>query len=43
MPDVGAQLGAIETATGRTALRIGKPSTYAFKVILEDHFKDYEK
>ena len=40
MPDVGATLGVIETASGKSAKRVGKPNPFALKVILEDHFKE---
>ena len=37
-PDVGATLAALETASGRMAMRVGKPDSFAFKIMLEDHF-----
>ena len=40
MPDVGATLAALETASGRTATRIGKPDKFAMGEILKDHFAD---
>ena len=40
MPDVGATLAAVETASGRRATRVGKPDKYALGVILKDHFGD---
>ena len=40
MSDIGATLKGIEVASGRSADRIGKPETHAFKAILRDHFKD---
>lgn len=40
MPDVGATLKSIETASGRKAITLGKPKPYAFQFMLEDHFKE---
>ena len=40
MPDTGSTLAALETASGRTAVRVGKPDVFALGAILEDHFKD---
>ena len=37
-PDVGATLHAIEIASKRTAIRIGKPEKFCIEAILEDHF-----
>ena len=34
MPDVGSTLAILETASGRTAARVGKPNPYAFTTIL---------
>ena len=42
MPDTGATLAAVETASGRKAVRVGKPDVFALGAILEDHFKDQE-
>ena len=40
MPDVGATLASLETASGRTAHRIGKPGGYGLQAMLEDHFSE---
>eukprot|EP00354_Favella_ehrenbergii_P001323 CAMPEP_0170475768 /NCGR_PEP_ID=MMETSP0123-20130129/17356_1 /TAXON_ID=182087 /ORGANISM="Favella ehrenbergii, Strain Fehren 1" /LENGTH=110 /DNA_ID=CAMNT_0010746483 /DNA_START=354 /DNA_END=682 /DNA_ORIENTATION=- len=37
-PDVGATLSAVETASGRKAHRVGKPSKFALSMMLHDHF-----
>ena len=36
--DIGAILKAVETAAGRSAVRIGKPERHAFESIKRDHF-----
>ena len=41
-PDVGATLAALETACDRKAFCVGKPVDFAFKTMLEDHFKAEE-
>ena len=38
MPDVGATLAALETASGRRAHRVGKPCEFGLQAILADHF-----
>jgi len=40
VPDIGAMLKIIETASGRKAERIGKPETHAFEAIIRDHYCD---
>ena len=43
-PDVGATLKAIEVASGRQAVRVGKPEPHCLEVILSDFFAaDKEK
>jgi phosphoglycolate phosphatase len=37
MPDIGALVASHEIACGRKAFKIGKPDTYAFNVMLEEH------
>lgn len=39
-PDVGATLAALETACDRKAFRVGKPGSFGFEMMLEDHFAD---
>lgn len=38
MPDVGATLAALETASGRRAHRVGKPGSFGLQAMLADHF-----
>lgn len=40
MPDVGATLAALETASGRTAHRVGKPGNFGLEAMLADHFQE---
>ena len=40
--DVGALLGPLETCSGRTAVRVGKPNPSGFRQMLKDHFGDQQ-
>ena len=42
MPDVGATLAALETASGRRAERVGKPTKFCMVQILKDNFADQQ-
>ncbi len=39
-PDVGATLLAAEVASGRKAVRVGKPEKFCMKMILNDYFQE---
>ena len=38
MPDVGAIVKCVEISSGKISQKFGKPETYAFNAIMDQHF-----